>query len=258
MEEKRLDWSMAEEYLSSLLARGKTERSVQQYRYQLRRFFVWLQPSLILYLDSATRWQQSMVNLEDLSDSTINLRITAVNGFLEYIGCPEARCVRAVSRQSTELTREEYLLLLRAARVRKNGNAYYTLRLLGSLGMSQDELKYVTVETVRRGGGRWERGGSPRSLIFPETLRRELLDFAAEQGVRQGPILRRRSGAALDGRIISYYLKSMAEAAGVDPQKVSAKSLERLYRTTMDPYLARFTAQATEHLLTTETLPANW
>ena len=114
----RLTEERIEQFLAALSARGRAEMTVRQYRSCLCALRAYLGSGGLLNRESLAQWKQALEESGDYSNSTINVRLAAVNSFLEYAEKPEwgvrERLLTPASSRPA-LTREEYLALLRAA-----------------------------------------------------------------------------------------------------------------------------------------------
>ena len=96
-------------------------------------------------------------------------------------------------------------------------------------GIRISELRYFTVEAVRRGEVEVNCKNKTRIVLIPGALRKYLLKFAKEQGIRAGSIFVTRSGNPLDRSNIWSQMKRLCAAANVDPQKVFPHNLRKLF-----------------------------
>ena len=83
-----------------------------------------------------------------------------------------------------ELTRDQYIELLKTARKMRKVLAYLAMRAIVSTGIQQQELLALTVEEVQTG----EITTAERTVHLPDSLREELLDYARRNGVSSGAI----------------------------------------------------------------------
>ena len=164
---------------------------------------------------------------------SVNSMIAAVNSFLRYLHREDCR-LRALRCQheaycdaSRELTREEYLRLLEAAR--KKPRLYLLLQTIGGTGIRISELKYFTVEAVHSGEIEVTGKGERRKILLPSKLRRILLQYAEKEGIAAGIIFRTKTGRPLDRSNIWSAMKGLCEKARVEPSKVYPHNLRKLF-----------------------------
>ena len=99
-------------------------------------------------------------------------------------------------------------------------------------GVRVSEVKYLTVEAVRRGRAEIRLKGKIRTILLPGKLCRKLLKYAKKQKTVSGEIFLTRNGTGLSRRQIWAELKRLCRQAGVSPSKVFPHNLRHLFATT--------------------------
>ena len=147
-----------------------------------------------------------------------------------------------------ELTRDEYMRLLRTALILEDERAYVIVKILALTGIRVGEICNVTVQALRDGymttEFRTSRAVSKDEVRFPLSLRMELLQYAQRWGINDGPIVTTRNGRSPDRVQIYHMLQNLGHDACVDMQKATPKSLRNLYKTTHEKIYADIRAQA--------------
>ena len=90
-------------------------------------------------------------------------------------------------------------------------------------------MRYITVESVRRGETAVNCKAKTRTVFIVKALRRKLLRYAAEQGIKSGMIFVTRTGKPLGRTNIWREMKSLCREAGVNAQKVFPHNLRHLF-----------------------------
>ena len=165
--------------------------------------------------------------------ASINSMLASVNGYLVFLGLTECK-VRSLRVQrkvyaapEKELSREEYLRLLEACGA--NSRLNLLLQTICSTGIRISELCYFTVENLKRGDVAVRCKNKTRTVLVPGVLKKRLLQFAKEQGIRSGSIFITRSGKPLDRSNVWAQMKRLCAAANVDPGKVFPHNLRKLF-----------------------------
>ncbi len=195
-----------------------------------------------------------------LANESINARISAANSLLAFAGHREwqlvqSRLPKEKEEAAPELTRQEYLRLLQAAKLLKRKRSYYLIKVFGCTGIKTGDIPYITVERLRQAGNETIVLENGSSFTMPVALVGELLQYAEETGVCNGPVFCTRNGKAIDRRIVWSSMKSLCSVAQVDERKVTVSSLEKMYRTTcigIDAMVAVLREQAYAKLLADE------
>ena len=127
--------------------------------------------------------------------------------------------------------------------------------------MPQQCLEQVTRELVQAGGGTLSWRGNRREYSISVYLQQELLEYAAEIEVRQGPIFVTRNGKPLDRSNLFREMRELCRAAGVSEEKGNTRALRNLYQTTQNDISAQMDQpirQAYNQLLQTEQTAIGW
>ena len=167
---------------------------------------------------------------------SINSMLAGVNGLLDFLGWADCK-VKTLRTQrriycaaEKQLTKEEYLRLLRASQNRPQLNL--VLQTICGTGIRVSELKYFTVETVSRGEVMVRCKSKSRTILIPGKLKKLLLNFAREHGIAAGCIFVTKGGNPLDRSNIWQQMKSLCTAADVAPSKVFPHNLRKLFART--------------------------
>jgi site-specific recombinase XerD len=170
--------------------------------------------------------------------SSANSMLAAINRFFRFCGWHDL-CVKrfhtqrvAYCSEDKELTRAEYVRLLRAAKTRRDRRLHLIIQTICATGIRVSELTYITVEAVRRGEAVVDCKGKRRRIFIVPELRKKLLRYAEEHKVREGSVFVTRSGRPVSRTHIWKGMKSLCEAANVSPTKVFPHNLRRLFART--------------------------
>ncbi len=133
--------------------------------------------------------------------------------------CPEEK----------ELTKAEYTRLCRTAERRKNKRLSLILQTICGTGIRVSELRFITVEAVRRGKAIVNCKAKIRQVFIVKELKQKLLRYAAERNIKSGMIFVTRTGKAISRTNIWREMKALCGEANVDPQKVFPHNLRHLF-----------------------------
>ncbi len=248
------------QYINSLKAGGRQKQTIRTYRHSLEELYDFLPANKEIKKDTMSEWKEQLKR-EGYSDSTVNIRLTAVNGFLRYCGREELATVHeriAADEFMPELTRAEYLQFL--SRVREIGSEkyYFMVKVFASVDITISELDCLTVEACREGAVHLQ---DDKTASIPVCLSEELLQYAERHGITEGPVFVTRSGKHMDRSNIANSIHRLAEQVGMEPAKCCPSALHRVYLTTqrelMDS-LIPVCRQSYEHLLDTEQMVVGW
>lgn len=125
--------------------------------------------------DALIDWKQRLT--ETHAPSSVNSMLAALNSFLAFINRQELR-MRPLKIQKAlfldekkELTRAEYVRLVKAAERQENERLSLVLQTICATGIRVSELRFITVEAVGMGRAEIVNKGKRRVVFLPEKLR---------------------------------------------------------------------------------------
>lgn len=116
--------------------------------------------------------------IETFKPKTVNLRIQALNKFLDFAGKPKLRLksVKVQQRSYLEnvISNADYIFLKRKLKQEENLAWYFVVRFLAATGARISELIQIKVEHVAVGYfDIYTKGGKIRRIYIPKKLREE-------------------------------------------------------------------------------------
>ena len=249
-----------EGFLHSLEAKGRIAETLKWYRRGLTHLYRALPEDRRIRRGTLAWWRETL-RREGYAPSTVNLFLSVANSYVEYQGCREYQLVGQLKREEKaqpELSREEYLRLLRTAKALERERAYLLVKVFASTGVGVQELPAVTVEAAR--AWRLELPGG-RAVHVAESLCGELLAYAEREGRGRGPVFVDRTGKPMSRTNVTNGVKQLCQAAGVPEEKGSPRCLRRLYQSTreeLEARAARWVDQAMDRILLREQKAVAW
>lgn len=186
--------------------------------------------------EQAVIWKENLK--EKYAPASVNSMIASVNHFFTLSGLEDCRMKSLKFQRVTfrsadkELTRDEYVRLIRAAEEKGNRRLSCLMQTMGSTGIRVSELPFITAEAIARGQARVSMKGKQRTVLLPGSLRALLRDYMRERGITTGSIFITKSGRPMDRSNILHEMKSLCEAAGVKREKVFPHNLRHLFACT--------------------------
>ena len=214
----------------------KSLSTIEKYLRDAAAFTAWLD-GRAASKEAAGAWKAALMEAK-LAPATINVKLAAVNRFFVFLGWPAFRVKPLrIQRQlfrddSRELTRPEYLRLLETARTQGRERLALLLETICGTGIRVSEVRYVTVEAVRRGRAEISLKGKIRTILLPGKLCRKLLKYARKQKIASGEIFLTRSGKPINRKQIWAEMKALCKQVGVEPGKVFPHNLRHLFAQT--------------------------
>lgn len=235
MLQRQITYSMLELFEQYLVENEKSKATIEKYRRDIRHFFEFAKDSVI-EKPLVLSYKSSLV--EKYSIASANSMLAAMNSFLRFLGWSDL-CVKqfrvqrqVYSPEEKELTKEEYLRLVRAASKRGNERLSLIVQTICGTGIRVSELEYITVEAVKRGEAIVSCKGKTRTVFIVRTLQKRLLKYIKTNGLKTGTVFVTKSGKTVNRSNIWKSMKALCEEANVSAEKVFPHNLRHLFART--------------------------
>lgn len=172
--------------------------------------------------------------IEKFKPKTVNLRIQAINKYLDFIGKSRFRLksVKVQNRSFLEnvISNADYIFLKNKLKQEKNQTWYFVVRFLAATGARVSELIQLKVEHVQIGYfDLYTKGGKIRRLFIPKKLREEATLWLSESQRTSGYLFLNRFGERITTRGIAQQLKMYAKRYGLNEKVVYPHSFRHRY-----------------------------
>lgn len=232
----RLQWRDAECFLNELMRNERSQATLEKYRRDLRRFYEFIGTQDV-QKETVRAWKVHLIE-KDYSVSTINSMLVVVNGLLSYLNLPQCRVKllkrqrQAFSESRRELSRAEYLRLVKAAQTLGDDKAALVLEVICSTGIRVSELKFITTQVVKTGWTDLQLKGKCRRILLPKKLIKKLVNFIRQHGLTEGAVFRNQNGKPLSRHWVWSKMKMLSIRAGVNREKAFPHNLRHLFART--------------------------
>ena len=172
--------------------------------------------------------------IENYKPKTVNLRLRAINCYLESIGKEKWKLpfVRVQQKAFLEnvISEADYEYFKNC--LKRDGEMfwYFVIRFLAATGARVSELIQIKVEHIKRGHlDLYSKGGKLRRIYIPKALQEEALSWLAEKQQESGFIFLNKYGVRITTRGISGQLKKLAVRYEIDPVVVYPHSFRHRF-----------------------------
>ena len=226
----------------------KSQKTLEHYEYVVRMF-----------VDSLGAGEVTKENImffkselmEKYKPKTISNYITIVNKFIKYVEIMESngeydlddlkkhkskmtlKNIKVQQKASLEevLEPEEFKRMLRVAKKNGEMNIYLIMKIIAYTGIRIEELKKITVEALKTNYIEVNNKGKIRNIILRQDLRKELIEYCENNGIKEGYIFPGRNpGTMLHQTTIWKRMKKIAGMCrGIKKSKVHAHSFRHLF-----------------------------
>lgn len=220
---------------SFLKSEEREKATIEKYLREVRSFGEWMGERTVTK-EAVIEWKECLQKKGN-APSTVNAKLSALNGFFTYMGWEQCRVKflriqRQMFRtQSKELTREEYERLLDAARSEGKERLALLMETICATGIRVSELAYITAEAVQQSRVEIELKGKIRVILIPKKLCQKLLKYMKEQEITSGEIFLTKGGKGLSRRQIWREMKELCKKTDVESSKVFPHNLRHLFAT---------------------------
>lgn len=172
--------------------------------------------------------------IEKFKPKTVNLRIQALNKYLEYLHKPKLRLKSVKIQQRCYLenviSNADYFFFKNKLRKEDNLEWYFVVRFLAATGARVSELVQIKIEHVSVGYfDIYTKGGKVRRVYIPKKLRDETFTWLAELRREQGYLFLNRYGTRITTRGVSQQLKNYAVKYGLNTKVVYPHSFRHRF-----------------------------
>lgn len=172
--------------------------------------------------------------IESYKPKTVNLRLRAINCYLEYTGHEKWKLPFVRVQQKTFLenviSEADYNYFKAALKKDDELFWYFVIRFLAATGARVSELIQIKVEHVKLGHlDLYSKGGKLRRIYIPKSLQEEALTWLASRDQESGFIFLNKYGNRITTRGISGQLKKLAIRYGIDPAVVYPHSFRHRF-----------------------------
>jgi len=251
------------QFLDACRQEGRTAETVCRYGRLLESLYDYLPEEKMIHYGTLEKWRDALLE-KGYVNGTVNSFLSVTNVYLDYIGHREYQVpdrLQLNSEAPPELSREEYLRMLQAARRLGKDRVYLLIKLFGTTDLSVQELSKLTVEAVKDGKLVIDFNSSKRIVRLSVVLQKELQSFITRKGYLSGPVFQTRDGRPMNRAYITRMIRAICQAAGVPEEKGSPRCLQKLYRATragLESNICLLIDQAHERLLEQEQLQVGW
>lgn len=230
-----IDKKNVEQYVLYLEENEKSENTVKKYERDILKFVKFC-GTQELSKKVTMCFKENLK--ENYKTTSINSMLVAVNRFLAFLHREDC-CVKLIKRQKRlfcdekrELTKDEYLRMLAAARKGNDERLFLILQTICGTGIRVSELKYITRGAVQQGYAVVECKGKQRVILIPHKLQCMLKSYAVKKKITKGSVFCGADGRPLTRFVIWRAMKNICAEAQVDQRKVFPHNLRHLFART--------------------------
>ena len=220
---------MEEQFEIFLNENDLSKNTITAYLYALRQY---IQRYKTVSRKSLREYKMFLI--ENYKPQTVNLRIRAINCYLESIKKESWKLSMVKVQQKPFLenviSEADYLYFKNCLQQDNQMYWYFVVRFLAATGARISELVQIKAEHVQMGYfDLYSKGGKLRRIYIPASLQKETLIWLKKEGRLSGFIFLNKYGDRITARGIAGQLKHFAEKYGLDPSVVYPHSFRHRF-----------------------------
>ncbi len=218
-----------EEFERHLKAANLSENTISSYLFAVRQFDGQYGKVTQKNLREYKVWL-----IESYKPQTVNLRLRAINCYLESIGKESWKLpfVRVQQKAFLEnvISEADYNYFKHCLKQDNELLWYFVIRFLAATGARVSELIQIKAEHIRLGYlDLYSKGGKLRRIYIPKALQEEAFSWLANKRRESGFVFLNRYGSRITTRGISGQLKKLAIRYELDPAVVYPHSFRHRF-----------------------------
>lgn len=227
-----------EAFKRNLKNQEKREKTIKQYSNYITDF---IEAEQIQNKEDITKeklldYKEKLMQRHNGNLNSVNIKILIINKFITYLKLPKKLKLKQERQQKQTtlenvLTFKEYEHLREYAKTHNEMQLYYLMGTLEGTGIRISELKYITLEAVKKQEADIYNKGKLRKIPIQDKVKKELLQYCKDKGITTGIIFKSRNGNPLDNSYIWRELQRLAGQvrSGIKKSKVHPHSFRHLF-----------------------------
>lgn len=217
------------EFEEHLRRNNLAEKTISSYVFTIKKFFTTFED---ITKKNLLTFKGDLV--DTYKPKTVNLRIQAINRYLDYIGKEKLKLKFVKIQQKNFLENvisdADYKFLKNQLKKDNNMEWYFVVRYLAATGARVSELIQIKIEHVEKGFyDIYGKGGKIRRLYIPKKLREETIIWLNNNEQEIGYLFLNRFGQKITTRGIAQQLKNFARKYYLNPKVVYPHSFRHRY-----------------------------
>ncbi len=220
---------MNEKFKNYLLKENLSEKTITSYLWTVNYF-----NAAYLEVNKSNLLSYKGYLMENFKPKTVNLRLQAINKYLEFIKKDKLKLkfIKVQQKNFLEnvISNADYQFLKNKLKQDNNLEWYFVVWYLAATGARVSELIQIKVEHVHIGYfDLYTKGGKLRRLYIPKKLKNETEIWLKNNNIISGYLFKNRFGDRITARGISQQLKNYALKYGLNTKVVYPHSFRHRF-----------------------------
>lgn len=217
------------EFREYLISRNMSDNTICVYHYAVQQF-----SQLHHEISVLTLQLYKVYLLENYKPQTVNLRIRALNCYMEFLKYGDSKLSMIKIQQKMYLDRiisqADYEYLKRRLCEDDELSYYFVIRYMAATGVRISELVKFLIEDVKTGyKDLYSKGNKMRRVYIPSVLRLKTLEWLNSEHRKSGALFLNRFNNPISSSGIRKQLKTFAYRYSIDPEVVYPHSFRHRF-----------------------------
>ncbi|PMC82505.1 tyrosine-type recombinase/integrase [Anaerococcus hydrogenalis] len=230
MEKKKI-----KEYTNYLINNQLSENTIKKYKRESEELESYLKnkkptkENIISYLE--------ILQKKQYKKTTLNNKIICINKYIKYISKdPDNKkglTLKPIKTQAREIpnaiTQQEYDRIMKQAKTKGTPRDVIMLQLFLNTGIRVSELKFFTVESLKKGYMEIKNKGKYRIVPLAKKLIKQGKEYAKKNNINQGSIIISNQKTPISRATVFRRLKYLGGQARIKKSKLHPHSIRHLF-----------------------------
>ena len=221
--------AMIQAFGEHLASRNMAGNTIHSYTFAIRQYF-----SLFSEITHSNMKLYKLFLLEHYRPQTVNLRIRALNSFIEFRDLNPGRLPMIRIQQKNYLdnviSKADYEYLKSCLLRDKKYTYYFLIRFMAATGARVSEVVQMQAEDIFRGHKDiYSKGNKVHRIFIPKKLQQDMVQWLQSLHKEHGPIFLNRFGEPITPGGIRSQLKTIAHVYGLMPEVVHPHSFRHRF-----------------------------
>lgn len=220
---------MINSFQRHLLNQNLAKNTLSVYLFAIKQYQI-----LFPEINKANLKQYKVYLIEHYKPQTVNLRLRAINCYLEFIKKEKWKMsfVKVQQKPFLEnvISEADYDYFKQRLKADNELFWYFVIRFMAATGARVSELIQIKCEHIKTGYiDLYSKGGKLRRIYIPESLQKSCLEWLKSMNREYGFIFLNRYGERITTRGIASQLKILAKRYQIDPKVVYPHSFRHRF-----------------------------
>ena len=216
-------------FLKYLKGNEFSKNTINSYEYAIRlfesKYYIWSKSNVLLFKNYL---------IEHYKPKTVNLRLQAINNYLDFIGKSKYKVSQVKIQQKTYLenviSNADYEFLKKMLYQDKNYKWYFIIRFLAATGARISEILKLKYEHIEIGYfDIYTKSGKNRRIYIPKALQNEYMNYCKSINKITNYVFLNKNNKLFTSRGIAVGIKKIAIRYGIDEKVVYPHSFRHLF-----------------------------